>query len=42
MGVDVHVVTMAVWLAVRLVETVDVHAGYDFPWVSTRDWIFFF
>ncbi|TPX66727.1 hypothetical protein SpCBS45565_g04268 [Spizellomyces sp. 'palustris'] len=32
MGVDMHVLTMAVWLAVRLIETVDVHAGYDFPW----------
>ncbi|KAI9105851.1 hypothetical protein DFS34DRAFT_589130 [Phlyctochytrium arcticum] len=33
-GVDMHVLTMAVWLAVRLIETVDVHAGYDFPWVK--------
>ncbi|KAI8824368.1 uncharacterized protein EV422DRAFT_318113 [Fimicolochytrium jonesii] len=32
MGVDMHVITMFAWLALRLVETVDVHAGYDFPW----------
>ncbi|KAJ3020853.1 C-4 sterol methyl oxidase [Thoreauomyces humboldtii] len=31
-GVDMHVITMAAWLALRLLETVDVHAGYDFPW----------
>ncbi|TPX54413.1 hypothetical protein PhCBS80983_g05938 [Powellomyces hirtus] len=38
MGVDVHVVTMAIWLAVRLIETVDVHAGYDFPW-ALHHWL---
>ncbi|KAI8917768.1 hypothetical protein DFJ77DRAFT_457758 [Powellomyces hirtus] len=38
MGVDVHVVTMAIWLAVRLIETVDVHAGYDFPW-ALHHWV---
>ena len=27
-----HVFTMAVWLAVRLIQTVDAHSGYDFPW----------
>ncbi|KAJ3205420.1 C-4 sterol methyl oxidase [Dinochytrium kinnereticum] len=27
-----HVVSMAVWLAVRLITTVDDHSGYDFPW----------
>ncbi|KAJ3034017.1 C-4 sterol methyl oxidase [Rhizophlyctis rosea] len=31
-GVDMHVMTMAAWLAVRLVTVVDVHSGYDFPW----------
>ncbi|KAI8920092.1 hypothetical protein DFJ77DRAFT_507425 [Powellomyces hirtus] len=31
-GIDMHVITMACWLALRLLETVDVHAGYDFPW----------
>ncbi|KAJ3148757.1 C-4 sterol methyl oxidase [Geranomyces variabilis] len=31
-GVDVHVITIAAWIALRLLETVDVHAGYDFPW----------
>ena len=29
-----HVFTMAVWLAVRLIQTVDAHSGYDFPWVN--------
>lgn len=28
-----HVFTMAVWLAVRLIQTVDAHSGYLFPWV---------
>jgi sterol desaturase/sphingolipid hydroxylase (fatty acid hydroxylase superfamily) len=30
---DLHVITMAVWLAVRLLQVVDSHSGYDFPWV---------
>ncbi len=29
---DLHVVTVAAWLALRLVQTVDSHCGYDFPW----------
>ncbi|KAJ3102808.1 C-4 sterol methyl oxidase [Phlyctochytrium planicorne] len=33
-----HVVSMAVWLAVRLITTVDDHSGYDFPW-SIHHWI---
>jgi len=37
-GIDMHVITMAAWLAVRLVLVVDVHAGYDFPW-SLRHWL---
>jgi methylsterol monooxygenase len=30
---DLHVITMAVWLAIRLLQVVDSHSGYDFPWV---------
>jgi methylsterol monooxygenase len=30
---DLHVITMAAWLAVRLLQVVDSHSGYDFPWV---------
>ncbi|KAJ3168076.1 C-4 sterol methyl oxidase [Geranomyces variabilis] len=41
LGVDVHVVTKAIWLAVRLIDTVDVHAGYDFPW-ALHKWMPFF
>ncbi|KAJ3192838.1 C-4 sterol methyl oxidase [Irineochytrium annulatum] len=33
-----HVVTLAAWLAVRLITTVDDHSGYDFPW-SLHHWI---
>ncbi|KAI8918888.1 hypothetical protein BC831DRAFT_481892 [Entophlyctis helioformis] len=33
---DLHVVTMAVWLAVRLLQVVDAHSGYDFPWSLRR------
>jgi methylsterol monooxygenase len=29
---DLHYVTVAAWLALRLVQTVDSHSGYDFPW----------
>jgi len=27
-----HIITVFVWLAVRLLQTVDSHSGYDFPW----------
>ncbi|KAI8894344.1 hypothetical protein BC833DRAFT_605239 [Globomyces pollinis-pini] len=27
-----HVFTMGIWLAVRLIQAVDSHSGYDFPW----------
>ncbi|KAJ3034890.1 C-4 sterol methyl oxidase [Rhizophlyctis rosea] len=37
-GADMHVVTMAIWLAVRLVLVVDTHSGYDFPW-SLRNFL---
>ncbi|EGF79958.1 hypothetical protein BATDEDRAFT_19828 [Batrachochytrium dendrobatidis JAM81] len=29
---DLHVISLAVWLAVRLIQVVDSHSGYDFPW----------
>lgn len=29
---DMHVLTILLWTAVRLVQTVDAHSGYDFPW----------
>lgn len=31
-GVNLHMFTMLIWVAVRLIETVDVHAGFSFPW----------
>jgi methylsterol monooxygenase len=34
LNAKMHVFTMYVWLAVRLLQTVDAHSGYDFPWVS--------
>ena len=29
-----HIVFAWVWMAVRLIETVDVHSGYDIPYVN--------
>lgn len=29
---DLHVMTVMAWVAVRLLQTVDAHSGYDFPW----------
>ncbi|XP_014667528.1 PREDICTED: methylsterol monooxygenase 1-like isoform X2 [Priapulus caudatus] len=29
-----HMVMMWVWVAVRLLETIDVHTGYDIPWLN--------
>ena len=31
---ELHVFTMVIWLAVRLIQVVDAHSGYDFPIVS--------
>jgi methylsterol monooxygenase len=29
---DLHLATVILWLIVRLIQTVDAHSGYDFPW----------
>ena len=29
-----HLVMMWVWMTVRLLETVEVHSGYDFPYLN--------
>lgn len=29
---DLHIVTVLVWIAARLIQTIDAHSGYDFPW----------
>eukprot|EP00158_Paraphelidium_tribonemae_P001352 Partr_v1_DN24292_c0_g1_i1_m36806 putative C-4 methylsterol oxidase len=34
---DLHLITVFAWLIVRLVQTVDAHSGYDFPW-SLHKW----
>jgi sterol desaturase/sphingolipid hydroxylase (fatty acid hydroxylase superfamily) len=31
-----HVVTYCLWMALRVIETVDGHSGYDFPWSPFR------
>lgn len=28
----VHIFTVILWIVLRLVETMDAHSGYDFPW----------
>lgn len=35
---DLHIMTVFLWLCVRLFQTVDAHSGYDFPW-SLRNWL---
>jgi methylsterol monooxygenase len=29
---DLHIITVLAWITVRLLQTVDAHSGYDFPW----------
>ncbi|KJK80177.1 hypothetical protein H634G_04416 [Metarhizium anisopliae BRIP 53293] len=29
---DLHLVTMYVWIILRLFQAIDAHSGYDFPW----------
>lgn len=31
-----HLLTVWVWLAIRIVETVEDHCGYDLPWNPTN------
>ncbi|KAJ1961527.1 C-4 sterol methyl oxidase [Dispira parvispora] len=35
---NLHIVTVFLWIVVRLFQTVDSHSGYDFPW-SLRNWV---
>merc|ERR1711916_373769 len=35
---EFHLVTLWCWLTVRLLQTVDAHSGYDFPW-SMRNFL---
>ncbi|GAA6038280.1 hypothetical protein JCM8097_003919 [Rhodosporidiobolus ruineniae] len=36
-GGNMHILTMYIWIALRLFQAVDSHSGYDFPW-SLRMW----
>jgi methylsterol monooxygenase len=29
---DLHVITMYIWIILRLFQAIDAHSGYDFPW----------
>lgn len=29
---NLHIVTMYIWIALRLFQAIDAHSGYDFPW----------
>ena len=29
---DLHLITMHVWIVLRLFQAIDAHSGYDFPW----------
>lgn len=33
---DIHIVTFAAFVMFRLVETVEKHGGYEFPWAMTQ------
>ncbi|KAK9703384.1 C-4 sterol methyl oxidase [Basidiobolus ranarum] len=35
---DMHVVTVLSWMGCRLLQAVDAHSGYDFPW-SLHNWV---
>jgi methylsterol monooxygenase len=35
---DLHIVTVYIWIVLRLFQAVDAHSGYDFPW-SLRHWL---
>jgi methylsterol monooxygenase len=29
---DLHIITMYIWIVLRLFQAIDAHSGYDFPW----------
>ncbi|RHZ52576.1 hypothetical protein Glove_460g47 [Diversispora epigaea] len=29
---DLHLITVFIWISLRLFQTIDAHSGYDFPW----------
>ena len=29
---DLHILTMYVWIVLRLFQAIDAHSGYEFPW----------
>jgi 4-alpha-methyl-delta7-sterol-4alpha-methyl oxidase len=31
-----HLLTLWIWMSVRVLETVEAHCGYDFPWSLSR------
>lgn len=33
---DLHLVTMYLWIILRLMQAIDAHSGYDFPWSLRR------
>lgn len=35
---DLHILTVYIWVTLRLFQAVDAHSGYDFPW-SLRHWL---
>jgi methylsterol monooxygenase len=35
---DLHILTVYIWMTLRLLQAVDSHSGYDFPW-SLHNWL---
>jgi len=35
---DFHIITMFIWISIRLWQAVEAHSGYDFPW-SLPHWV---
>ena len=29
---DLHILTMYIWIVLRLFQAIDAHSGYEFPW----------
>jgi methylsterol monooxygenase len=35
---DLHILTVYIWIVMRLFQAIDAHSGYDFPW-SMHNWV---
>jgi sterol desaturase/sphingolipid hydroxylase (fatty acid hydroxylase superfamily) len=36
---ETHIITLSIWVAIRVYQTVLAHSGYNFPYITTQYWM---